>query len=159
MSTTPLVHSRWLVAGLVFAWVVIAFVVVLMGWLLVKGTRDYEPIEYHNPREVLTDPARAGTYIDMTVDWCNDDPRALVSSSSVFQAVGSEGVIVPRGVIVIELEEGCHVETVRVNLPETVTPGVWRLGGQDTAIGPNGEAQRVAWFTRPFTVVAAPGGN
>jgi hypothetical protein len=118
---------------------------------------EESPLTYHNPRQVLTDPVEAGTFLDLRVEFCNDDPRALVSSSSVFQAVGSEGVIVPRGVMVVELEEGCHVETVRVNLPETVTPGVWRLGGQDTAIGPDGSTQRIAWFTGTFRVVAAGG--
>jgi len=119
--------------------------------LFINQFDAYEPLEYFNPRIVSDRVVEQGAFIDVQFRWCNDDPKALITSNSIFQGE----VIVPRPVAILDLPTGCHVETVRVNLPETVTPGHWLLGGSDRAVATDGRSQSLLWYTDSFEVVAA----
>lgn len=137
---------------MLFGWVVLLTAVSINTYVILdQKFARYEPLTYTNPRRVLDREVEQGTFIDVYFQWCNEDSNALITSSTAFS--GPKGVLVPRGTVdFVDLSIGCHEETVRVNLPETVTPGRWVYGGTDRAVSSDGHVQSVTWYTDSFLV-------
>lgn len=151
IKTTLTSRMSWALGAV---YLVIIGSVLLNTWVLLDTKLSaYTPLEYHNPRRVVERTAEQGTFVDVIFEWCNSDPNALITSATAFQG-GEDNVLVPSGQVVLDLAPGCHEEKIRVNLPETVTPGRWILGGSDRAIATNGQQQTVLWYSDSFLVTS-----
>lgn len=148
--------ARWIAVAFTCLFLMALVTAVLAASLVdtVLDREDYHPLRYENPRDVVGETVvQEGGVIEVKSVRCNDDPLVFTSESSVFVSVEPAGITVPRPVFTQPLAAGYKEEILRYSLPAGVTPGLWRLGGRDQAVAPNGDTQTLTWYTEIFEVV------
>ena len=143
----PFLIAAFLLVGLTFASMVLMLVV------LVTVAPEPNPLRYSNPQSIinLAPSYKPGDVFMDTVTKCNrGDKEVRITGTSFWvpvDASGSQAVEAGTGSRV--LEPGCLVRVLSNTVPLTLTPGKWRLEGQDCT--PSGQCAE--WFTDTITVV------
>lgn len=119
--------GRLVVLGILFSFLIVA---VLGGATLYILTRDFEPLEFHQPSEVTPNTVTVGGTIEVTLYPCNSHGQPLVGSFTLWaQATDGTSEEVQLGGGSLLISPGCHPKVRNISLAAGVTPGEWRLVG------------------------------
>lgn len=132
----------------------VLLVALIMRWL----EPSWEPLDgYGTPALVNASTLDEDGYALIQLRRCNAHKDAVhVASVQTFQYINGFAFSIQAGGALLLLPNGCSVLTTRYDLGERVFPGEWRIISVDTALGPHGERQSVAWSSPSFTVMASP---
>jgi hypothetical protein len=133
---------------------VVVNVAILASQLM--DNESFEPMHgsaYDAPQPAADTTVAGGTLHVGPVEKCNGSSDNVISVGMLsWRRVSPTVQFVPGGSFAVVREPGCATIEFDNRVPAELSPGVWELHGDEQAIGPNNEVQRLGWRTEPFEV-------
>lgn len=109
--------------------------------------------DFHNPESVLTPSVKLGEPVVVQGTKCNQGTSTIVTQN-MYQWVEQtprRGVPVAAIMATSVLDPGCNTKQYIYDMPDAVSPGIWRLQGVNLS-SENGQLQAKGWYSEWFTV-------